>query len=68
MTTKVNVEACCGDDKEVCIEVMDGPDENLSTVIETDIIQDGEVRELYVYDDRVIRVTEILKQEVKKEN
>jgi hypothetical protein len=61
MTTEIIVNAHCGEDKEVKIEIKDtafvhGP--------EVTILQDGESsNSLYVYDDREISVKEVKKQE-----
>lgn len=56
MTTKVIVEACCGDDTEVKVVIKDN-----GSLLEIVSLQDGENTEQYVYDDREIIVKEIKK-------
>ncbi len=53
MTTTVKVTAHCSSDKEVQIHV--------SGTIDA-VLQDGESKEVYAYDDRVISVKEVLKE------
>ena len=58
MTTQITVKAHCGPNKQVEISV--------STDItgEMSIIQDGEVANIHVYDDCVISVKEVVKEQV----
>ena len=52
MTTTVKISAHCSSDKEVHISVSDKLDK---------VLQDGEVYEVYAYDERVIKVLEVKK-------
>lgn len=56
MTTKVTVQAVCGDENEVVVQIDDG-DGN----VEAHILNNDTQREFYVYDDRLIAVYEQLK-------
>ncbi len=56
MTTTVKVEAHCAGTKEVVIAIDDG------STGETIVLQDGEAREVYAYDARLISVCEREKQ------
>lgn len=58
MTTKVIVEACCGDDTEVNVIIKDN-----GSLLEIVSLQDGESTEQYVYDSREIIVKEVKKIE-----
>ncbi len=58
MTTEVIIKACCGDDTEVLVSVID----NVTNPTEEVILQNGESTEKYVYDNREIRVIERKKQ------
>ena len=59
MTTSVIVKACCGDDKEVIVDVVDV--ETNENIEETKTIQDGESIEVFAYDNRRIMVEEVKK-------
>lgn len=52
MTTTVRVEAHCGSDKEVVIEVDD------RGMWQSETLKDGEKRDVYAYDARKITVYE----------
>jgi hypothetical protein len=56
MTTTVKISAHCASDKEVRIELTNGAEAPITT-----IIQDGETQELYVYDLRAVKVYETMK-------
>ena len=56
MTTTVIVQAHCADTKEVIITV-----EELGNRVEEFTLQDGEEKELVVYDNRVATIIEIEK-------
>ena len=56
MTTKVIVEACLADTKEVKVSIKTG-----ALSVEGHTLQDGESGEYYVHDDRVITVKEVEK-------
>jgi len=53
MTTQVTVTACCSEDKEVKVYLMEGEVES-----EDHTLQNGESKDFYVYDDREISVLE----------
>ncbi len=55
MTTVVKVRACCSKEKQVEVTV------NSAAGREHYVLQDGEEKELYAYDDRVVTVNEVLK-------
>lgn len=56
MTTTVRVNAHCASNKEVIVTIKDPTSEE-----EVVILQDGEVFEKVVYDDREINVKEVVK-------
>ncbi len=55
MTTVINVVACCNNEKEVLVRILDN-----DGVVETFTLQNGENIETHVYDDRKITVQEVL--------
>ena len=55
MTTTVTVEAHCGNEKEVHIEIKENGDS-------TKVLQNGDKHVLHVYDNKSVTVREILKQ------
>lgn len=55
MTTTVTVEAHCVSEKEVHIEIKENCD---STKV---VLQNGDKHVLYVYDNKSVTVTEVLK-------
>ena len=55
MTTTVTVEAHCGSEKEVHIEIKENGDS-------TKVLQNGDKHVLHVYDNKSVTVTEVLKQ------
>lgn len=57
MTSVVKVAAHCSDNKEVHVVVSRGDE-----VVETFVLQNGETKEVYVYDDRVVSTYELLKE------
>ena len=60
MTSTVTVSAHCGEDKEVFVLITDyfeGKETNNS-----EILQNGDTKIFYVYDNRTIRVGEIEKE------
>ena len=57
MTTTIIVQAHHDDTKEVHIEVVED-----EMVIEETILNDGEIKELYVYDGREVSVKERIKE------
>lgn len=59
MPTTVTIQAHCSDDKEVVIAIHSIP---RGQFYEKFVLNDGESTERYVYDDRTISVTEVLKQ------
>ena len=59
MTTTVKIEAHCSNEIEVLINVID---QHGRTNDETFTIQDGESAERFVYDGRVVTVSEITKE------
>lgn len=59
MTTTVIVHAHCSPDKEVQVEVYEG---HKSVPSSTSVLQNGEDKELYAYDEREIRVREVNKK------
>jgi len=56
MTTKVTIEANCSDQIEVEVILTDDGE-----LIDSDILQNGESSEYYVYDKRAVYITEIEK-------
>lgn len=58
MTSIAKVAAHCSDNKEVHVVVTRGDD-----VVETFVLQNGETKEVYVYDDRVVSTYEMLKEQ-----
>jgi hypothetical protein len=57
MTTIVTVRACCPSDTEVVVSLC--PDRaSEAAVVEETILQDGESKEVFVYDDRAVSVYE----------
>lgn len=59
MTTTVKVYAHCSPDREVLVEVYEG----YKTVPSfTEVLQDGENKELLAYGERTIRVHEVNKK------
>ena len=56
MTTKVTINACCSDDKEVHVRVTDTGEQ-----VEEFTLQNGEDADRVVYDNRVIKVEEVEK-------
>ncbi len=52
MTTSVKVKACCSDDREVVVNA--GSDQAV-------VMQNGEEKEFFSYDDRVVAVRERMK-------
>ena len=61
MTTVININAACGTEKEVVGRVDQG-----ETTVEGFTIQDGETKEILVYDERVFTVREVEKQATKE--
>lgn len=62
MTTKITVEACCAEEKEVVIELYNLSGLEAKTIMEEKVIlQDGEKHECYIYDNRLVGVKERLK-------
>ena len=57
MTSSVKVAAHCASDKEVVVNVTNG-----DTVVETQILQDGESTEIMIYDNRAVSSFERLKE------
>lgn len=56
MTTTVTVEAHCVSEKEVHIEIKENCDSSTKVVL-----QNGDKYVLYVYDNKSVTVTEVLK-------
>ncbi|MBP9869879.1 MAG: hypothetical protein KBC53_00070 [Nitrosomonas sp.] len=54
MTTTVTVEARCGSEKEVHIDIKENGDS-------TKVLQNGDKHVLHVYDNKSVTVREILK-------
>lgn len=59
MTSVVLVKAHCADNKEVHVVVSRGDE-----VVETFVLQNGEAKEVLIYDDRVVTSYELLKEPV----
>jgi hypothetical protein len=57
MTTDVIIEALCGKENEVLVEIYED-----DTLQETTILQDKESMVFYIYDDRELRTRERLKE------
>lgn len=55
MTTTVTVEAHCGNEKEVHIEIKENGDST------TKLLQNGDKYVLHVYDNKSVTVTEVVK-------
>lgn len=58
MTTTVSITAHCSPDKQVQVNISD---KQSKAVLEEFTIQDSEFAERYVYDDREITISEVLK-------
>ena len=58
MTTTVKIEAHCSDNKEVSVNISEGTEDSGRVFT----LQNGEIAERYVYDERTISVREILKE------
>lgn len=58
MTSRVTVSAHCSNDKEVVIIETDNVDPSVN---KRTLIQNGEVYETVIYDDRVVTAQEVLK-------
>jgi len=58
MTSRVEVFAHCSDNKEVVVIQTDNVDPNFN---ERTLIQNGENKSFYIYDDRVVTAQEVLK-------
>lgn len=57
MTSTVIIKAHCSPDKRVRIFISEKEGEGYSSAI---FIKDGEEKELYVYDDRSIKIQEVI--------
>ena len=55
MTTTATVEVHCSSEKEVHIEIKENGDST------TKVLQNGDKHVLYVYDNKSVTVTEVLK-------
>jgi len=60
MTSQVKVDAHCADNKEVVVKVFNVANDSL---IEEFVLQNGESREVLIYDDRAVATYERLKEE-----
>lgn len=61
MTSVVIVKAHCADNKEIHVVVSKGEE-----VTETYVLQNGEAKEVLIYDDRTVTSYELLKDEAVK--
>jgi O-glycosyl hydrolase len=61
MTSQVKVSAHCATNKEVVIKVFNVANDSL---IEEFVLQDGESREVLIYDDRAVATHERVKEAV----
>ena len=57
MTSAVKVSAHCANTKEVVVVVT-----NNAVVVEEFVLQDGEVKEVMIYDERVVSTYERVKE------
>lgn len=55
MTSRVTIVAHCGNTKAVHVRVREGHD-----IVEEHLVRDGQTKELYIYDSRVVTASEEL--------